>query len=73
MCFWKKNKKIKIEGNKYSVGQCVTFHRRDDLKIGYIYEIHQDASGRILYDVQIGGECPAIISCIPEDKLHLKS
>jgi len=71
MCFWKRKKKEVITGNLYNLGQRVTFKRREDLMIGYIYEIHKDEEGKIIYDVQVGGECPTIIKGIAEDKIHV--
>lgn len=33
---------------------------------GYIYKIYLSPTGEVVYDIQIGGECPAVINNIPE-------
>ena len=72
MCFWKKKKKTVIVGSKYNLGDFVLFkNKRDEATNGYIYNIKQEGD-TILYDIQVGGECPAIIENIPEDKVILK-
>lgn len=71
MCWFKKKKK-EITGNKYSQGQTVRFKYRGEICPGYIYEVKLNDQGEIVYDVQIGGECPAIIENVPEDKIFSK-
>ena len=66
MCLFKKKKKVVISGNKYRVGENIKFKKRDDVNPGIIYAVKLDKDGNIIYDVQIGGECPAIISDIQE-------
>ena len=39
---------------------------RNDLMNGYIYKIYLSPTGEVVYDIQIGGECPAVINNIPE-------
>ena len=66
MCFFKKKKKVVITNNKYQLKQPVKFKRRDDVDPGVIYNIKQLDNGEIVYDVQIGGECPAVVRDVPE-------
>ena len=74
MCFFKKkNKKEPITGNKYQVGQTVRFRYKGEICPGYIYEVKQDDNKNIIYDVQIGGECPAIIVNIKEEEIFISS
>ena len=67
MCFFRKKKpKVLITGNKYEVGDLVKFRHRGDLDPGYIYEVKLDNNDEIIYDIQIGGECPTIIENVKE-------
>ena len=74
MClfFKKKPKKIIPENAKFSVGQLVHFRHRGELYFGFIYEIHYNPLGKIIYDIQVGGQCPAIIKEIPEEIIFIK-
>ena len=62
------------ENAKYQKGDFVNFRRRDDLCFGYIYEAFTDSEGKILYTIQIGGQCPAFIyNWKEEDSIGLKN
>lgn len=68
MCFFKKKKdntKPEID-SKYQLGEMVRFRHKGEISPGYIYQIHQKEDG-IYYDIQIGGECPAIIEGVKEE------
>ena len=72
MCFFRK-KKPKVEVNaKFKVGDCVSFRYRGDLTFGWVYEIHLNGEESVLYDIQIGGQCPAIIYKIKEEDLKIR-
>ena len=49
----------------------MNFKYRGEATTGYIYEFSQDNEGHVIYDIQIGGECPTVISGIPEDKIFV--
>ena len=69
MCFKKKKKEEPIN-SKFVIGQQVRFKGRDGfLTTGYVYSIRK-ANDKILYDVQVGGECPTIRKDIPEEELR---
>jgi len=68
MCFRKKVIQEEIN-SKFKKGQTVGYKKEIYLSIGHIYNIKKDNDGNILYDIQIGGECPAIIYDIKEDKV----
>ena len=70
MCWFKKKKTPVIEGNKFSVNQDITFRYRGSMSPGIVYAIKLGENNEILYDIQIGGECPAIIENVKEDELH---
>lgn len=74
MCFFKKKqKKIEITfPHKFEIGNPVRFRYRDELTFGWIYEIKKGPGGKVIYDVQVGGQCPAILKDIPEDILVLR-
>lgn len=68
MCLFKKKKKKKpvINNNKYYVGQWIKFRHRGELEPGVIYDMNLDDEGDVIYDVQLGGECPVIIEGVKE-------
>ena len=69
MCFFRK-KKPKIEVNsKFKEGEPVVFRYRGDLTYGWIYAIHVEKDGSVIYDIQVGGQCPAILYNIKEIEL----
>ena len=70
--FKKKKKEEVIIDAKFPVGEFVYFRHRDELSFGWVYAIKKDPTGKILYDVQVGGQCPSVIYDLPEDKLWVK-
>ena len=62
----KKNKKKVVINSIYHLDDVVMFSYRGDMTTGYIYEISLDENGDVLYSIQIGGECPAVIPKIKE-------
>ena len=69
MCFWKKKQKIQIN-SKYKEGDFVMFkNKRDEVTNGYIYRIYLSPNGEVMYDIQVGGECPSILNEILENKV----
>ena len=74
MCFFKKKAKLveKID-SKFELGEGVLFrNHRNELTNGYIYSVRLNEYGNVIYDVQVGGECPAIYEGISEDKIIKK-
>ena len=70
--FKKKKKEEPITDGKFKMGDFVYFRYRGELAFGWIYGIKKDAQGNILYDVQLGGQCPSVIYDLPEDQLREK-
>ena len=71
MCFFKKKKPKVIIESKYHEGDFVRFRdNRDDLLVGYVYKVNLDKDENVIYDIQIGGECPAIINNVDEDLIY---
>ena len=80
MCFFRRNRllkkyavaKPKIEENTtYKMGQFVHFRYRDELYFGYVNWIYKGLNNEILYDIQVGGQCPAIIKGISEKTMFI--
>ena len=72
MCLLKKKKTSKVvpESYKYQLGSSVGFKYRGDFTRAYVYDVYLDEEENIVYDLQIGGECPAIIKGIPESQIR---
>lgn len=66
MCWFKKKKKQEPINSKYIIGERVNFKYRDDMRTGYIYNIKKDLNEEVIYDIQVGGECPSILYDIKE-------
>ena len=70
--FKKKEKYPEIA--KYKKGDFVNFKRRGDLCFGYIYDAFVDDEGKVIYTIQIGGQCPSLIyDWKEEDIMGLKT
>lgn len=71
MCFFKKKtKKVEIN-SKYKLQDFVQFRYRDTIALGNIVDI-KEKDGVVYYDIQIGGECPAILTDIEEKTISFK-
>ena len=68
MCFFKKKVRIQVNG-KYQVGESIRFRYRGEVCPGYIYRVYLNDNQQVVYDVQIGGECPTIIVNIKEEEI----
>ena len=68
MCFFKKKKEPIV--SKYQLGELVRFKNKGLMSAGYIHQIDKDEDGNVIYSIQIGGECPAIIDGVKEDTIH---
>ena len=55
---------------KYKIGEFVHFRYRDELYFGYVSYIYKREGGTY-YDIQVGGQCPAIIRGIKEETLFI--
>ena len=73
MCwFFKKKEKKPTFISKYSKGDFVNFKYRDELYFGWIWAIYQkeiEGLKTIVYDIQVGGQCPMVVRNIPENKI----
>lgn len=69
--FFKKKKKIEITNNKYNLYDSVSFRYNNELRVGTITNITLDKDNDIAYAVNVGGECPFIVS-VKETKIITK-
>ena len=73
MLFFKKKKKYP-EIAKYKDGDYVNFRYRNELYFGYIYDAKVDSENKVIYTIQIAGQCPALIyNYKEEDIIGLKT
>ena len=68
---FKKKKQEKVIDSKFKKGEFVRFPFHGELTYGYIWEI-KEVDGKVIYDIQVGAQCPWIAPDIPEEivKLH---
>lgn len=66
--FFKKKKEKEVIISKYQMGELVNFKYKNDIRFGRVYKISK-VNEEVIYSIQIGGECPAIIDNIPEKSL----
>lgn len=70
MCFFKKNKKIVID-TKFKLGDFVAFKHYGERTVGWIYNIYPKDNSETIYDIQIGGQCPAVVNNVKESEITL--
>ena len=74
MClFFKKKKEKEIINSKFKKGDYVHFRYRDELMFGFIYNVRRSSVGKVVYDIQIGGQCPGFLYDINEDIIFIKN
>ena len=71
MCFKRKKKVITIN-SRYHKGDVVNFKYRNEICPGIIHDVSISHSGEIVYDIQIGGECPTVIRDIKDQDIFLR-
>lgn len=71
MCLFKKKQKVVLDSH-YRVGDVVNFRYRNEINPGIIYDVYVSHTGEIVYDIQIGGECPAVIQGIKDQDIFLR-
>ena len=68
MCFFRKKVRVQVNG-KFKLGESIRFRYRGEICPGYIYKVYLDKDQHVVYDVQIGGECPTVIVNIKEEEI----
>ena len=72
-CFFKRKQPVVVIESQFKMNDFVRFRdHKGELCFGYIYAIRLDDQNKVIYDIQVGGECPAIKSDIPEEVISLK-
>ncbi len=69
MCFFRKKKSKFPEIAKYKKGDFVNFRYKNQLYFGFIYGARVDIDNNVIYTLQIGGECPALVNDIKEESI----
>ncbi len=67
--FKKKKKDEPLIDSKYHLNDVVSFWYKTDLKLGFIRGVYQNEDGKVLYDIQFGGECPAFLKNVSENNI----
>ena len=71
--WWPFKKKTKepepVTGSKFLPGDDVYFKHRGDRTYGRICRVYSGECGEILYDVQVGGQCPYFLYGKKEEDL----
>ena len=62
-------KKKYPEMAKYKDGDYVNFRYRNELYFGYIYDAKVDNENKVIYTIQIAGQCPALIYNYKEEDI----
>lgn len=59
---------------KYKLKDFVNFYHRGEMRFAWVYDAKVDkTSGEILYTMQVGGQCPALVYDVSEtDIIGLK-
>ena len=68
MWFLKKKNKYP-EQAKYQKGDYVNFRYHGDLHFGYINEAKLDKDNKVLYRIQIAGQCPSYVNDYKEENI----
>ena len=55
---------------KYQLKDRVNFYHRGEMRFAWVYDATVDkASGAVVYTLQVGGQCPALIYNITESEI----
>lgn len=68
MLFKKKVQPIKIK-SKFHEKDYVDFFYKDDIYFGHISNIYLDDNSKVIYDIDIAGQCPTTFTKIEEEKV----
>lgn len=70
MCFFsKKCPQIPNIPTKFKVKDYVDFWYKDDVYFGTVSSIVLENGNKILYDIDVAGQCPTTFTAIPEEKV----
>lgn len=67
---FKKKNKIEIIG-KFKKGDFVRFRYNNELTFGFVWAAHYDIENRLVYTVQVGGQCPWFAEDVLESDITL--
>ena len=69
MILFRKKPKIIVVNAKFKLNDFVDFYYRDDIYFGTISKIYLDDDNRIIYDIDIAGQCPVTMKGISENRV----
>ncbi len=70
MCLFKKRKTYKYpETAKYQLNDYINFRYNKELYFGYVCSAKIDDSNKIIYTIQIEGQCPSFIYNFKEEDI----
>ena len=69
--FKKKETKKPASDSRFQFGDPVYFKHRGDRTVGRIYDVYAAEDGSVLYEVQVGGQCPYVLHDMKEEELTL--
>ena len=69
MFFRKKVAKKPEIHSKFKLNDYVDFFHKDDIYFGHISNIYLDDNNKVIYDIDIAGQCPATLVGINEEKV----
>ena len=66
--FFRRKKKYPLIA-KYKENDYVNFRFRGELYFGYIYDAKVNSENKVLYTIQIAGQCPALLYDYKEEDI----
>lgn len=57
------------EQARYKLRDFVRFRHRGEVRFGFIHEARLGEDGKVLYTIQMGGECPTFVYNFPEESI----
>ena len=70
--FWKRKKEEPVIEAQFKDGDFIYFKRRGERTVGYVCKVYYGEDHEILYDVQVGGQCPYYWYGLKEDEIKLE-
>lgn len=67
--FLKKRKPEIVINSKFQINDYVDFFYKDDIYFGHISNIYLEDNSKVIYDIDIAGQCPTTFTHIEEEKV----
>ena len=69
----KKEKEYPVDNSLFAAGHRVYFVHRGDRTYGKVSRVYKKEDDIVLYDIQVGGQCPYFRYGMKEEELHAVS